>query len=328
MTRTPHALVVVPALVALALGLACPPARADAPAPETESPERKAEARFQEASAAFDAGRVEEACAGFDQSLHLFATLGALLNLALCHEQQGRTATAWDEFTHAAAWASTAAQRERAEFAHQHAVRLERLLSRVALEVPAGQSVHVVIDGETMTQAPGRLPLFLDPGPHVITASAPGRASYEASIVVHASGSAETLVVRIPLLEPKVETTLPPAVVAAPPPRVSSRARRMAGWIVGGAGLASLGVGVTLGAVSLSSMSGLGHSCTGSCDPGPASTAEAVSLATLGAGVVALGVGAWLLFSPALTGTGGSSRVYLAPQVTARSEGLAVGGAW
>ncbi len=329
MTRAPSALGVglAPALLALALGLACPDARADAPQPDGDTAERRAETRFQEGSAAFDAGRLEEACAAFDESLHTFATLGALLNLALCHEQQGRTATAWDEYTHAAAWASTAAQRERADFAHQHAVRLERLLSRVDLELPAGQSVNVAIDGEPRTQAAGRLPLFVDPGPHVVTASAPGRTTYQATFVVHASASAETLVVKIPLLEPQTEAPLP--VVAAPaPPRRPSSARRTAGWIVGGAGVVSLGVGATLGVVSLSSMGGLGTSCTGSCDPGPARTSEAVSLASLGVGLVAVGVGAWLVFSPAPTGGAHSLLVYLRPQVTARSQGVAVGGAW
>src|SRR5579859_3444728 len=110
-----------------------PTAPAIQPAPTAN--ETKAESRFREGSDAFDQGRVDQACADFAESLRLFATLGTLLNLALCHEKQGKTATAWTEFVHAAASAIDPAQRDRREFARQHAAHLERSLVRLRIAV-------------------------------------------------------------------------------------------------------------------------------------------------------------------------------------------------
>jgi predicted TPR repeat methyltransferase len=53
-----------------------------------------AEAVFREAQRLVGEGKVDEACAKFTESQHLDPQLGTLLNLAMCHEKQGRSATA------------------------------------------------------------------------------------------------------------------------------------------------------------------------------------------------------------------------------------------
>src|ERR1700678_1883103 len=116
--------------------LASAPARADPPS--AASREEEAEARFREGSAAFDAGRTDEACESFARSLKLYPKLSTLLNLALCQESQGKTASAWRGFVEAAAWANDAAQRDRRDFANQHALKLERSLPRVEIRLPEG----------------------------------------------------------------------------------------------------------------------------------------------------------------------------------------------
>jgi hypothetical protein len=97
---------------------------------------------------------------------------------------------------------------------------------------------------------------------------------------------------------------------------------------VAGAGAVAVGVGAYFGVQSLTSMNALGSACTGSCDPSSARTAETLSLASLGAGLVGLGVGAWLVLSPAPSAAPQAARLSVIPQVTARSEGLAIAGAW
>jgi hypothetical protein len=315
------------AAVALALGVGSSSAHAGPTEAVTNGNEARAEARFREGSQAFDEGRVDEACAAFDESLHLLLTLGTLLNLALCHERQGKTATAWREFTHAAALASDNVRRDRREFAHQHALRLERVLSPLRIEVPRDAAVDVTIDGESVFDVRQPLPVFLDPGPHRIVASAPGRKRFEVTVTVPVGGSSDALVVSVPRLEEEsIERPTAPsrAESAAPGPNP----RRTAGFLLGGVGVASLGVGVYFGANSLSKMGALASSCPSNCDPGEARTSETVSMVAFGAGAVAVAAGAWLVLTARAPVTRDPVLAQVVPQLGVHSGGVSIVGAW
>jgi hypothetical protein len=313
--------------IAIGAGLASATARAEPPPAASEGNEVRAEARFREGSRAFDEGRVDEACAAFDESLRLSLTLGTLLNLALCHERQGKTASAWLEFMHAAAWANDAAHRDRREFAHQHALRLEHSLSRVQVELPPGPPIRLEIDGEAVVDARLSLPVFLDPGPHLVAASAPARKRYQSTLTVPAASPPEALVVRIPPLEE--EATPRAAVTPRRAPRTpSGGSRSTAGWIVGGAGVVAVGVGAYFGVRSLSEVSSLAAACPNACDPEPAKTSEIASLVAFGTGLAALAAGAWLVLWPPPVTVQSEARVRVVPQLTARSGGVGIIGAW
>ncbi len=286
--------------------------------------EARAEARFREGSEAFDQGRVDDACAAFGESLHLFATLGTLLNLALCHEKQGRVATAWAEFVHAGAWAT---DRDRRDFAKQHAARLERSLPRLRVEVEGNAPVQVTLDGDSLSDARRAMPLFVDPGAHNLTAAAPGRRSFSTTVTIapNPSGDAPVLVT-LPELEPLPEAA--PVAPAPPAPPAPSRSSRVAaGWIAGGVGGLALGAGVAFGIDALSRTESLGSRCTGECDFGPAKTAEAVSLAMLVTGAAGIAAGTWLLLGPARTSPRPIA-LYVAPNAAPHAAGLSLGGAW
>src|SRR5262245_23729372 len=95
-----------------------------------------AESLFQEARDLMNADRVPEACAKFAESYRLDSTLGTLLNLAVCHEKEGKIASAWAEFKDAASMARANHQPDRDAMATKHAESLQGQLSYVVLLVP------------------------------------------------------------------------------------------------------------------------------------------------------------------------------------------------
>jgi len=286
-----------------------------------DSPERRAEARFQQASEAFDRGRVDEACLAFAESLRLVATLGTLLNLALCHEKQGKTATAWGEFTQAAAWAGDAKQWDRRDFAHQHVARLERSLSRIQLSLSSGaEPAAITIDGQPVAVTRVALPVFLDPGNHEIVATAAGRRDFVTTVSLRADADAQ--IVAIPPLEP-LRIASPPAHDSAAAPQDR---RPPLGWIVGGAGLVAIVTGVGFGVDALAKTGDLGPSCGNRCGHGPAQVAEAVSIASLSAGAAALAAGVWLVAAPRRSMP--SALAHWAPRITPRGAGVDFTGSW
>lgn len=206
----------------------------------------RAEQLFQLAEKKFDSGRFVEACSDWELSLRLSPKLGTLLNLALCHETIGRIATAWSEFQHAGAWATQNGQRDRHDFALNHALALENRLPRVVFQFPIDRAfASVEIDGEPVPVPKVFLPQYLDPGEHTIAVTAPGKKRSSTSFRVVAAGSDQIVVV--PSLEddrPKPFAPSPPRILVEDHPT-----RRTVGWVllgIGAAGALSGGFGGVL----------------------------------------------------------------------------------
>lgn len=106
------------------------------------------------------------------------------MNLAECNYKQKRSATAWLYFSEAAGQAKSAGQIEREDFARRRASDLEASVVRLSLLVPVVSRVfgmRVTRDGIDVDSEVLGVGVPVDPGVHVIEASAPGL------LLVHAS---------------------------------------------------------------------------------------------------------------------------------------------
>ncbi|MBX3204970.1 MAG: hypothetical protein KF764_07865 [Labilithrix sp.] len=159
----------------LALGAASLLApRAASAAPLTD--EQVAQSLFETARALMERGDYAKACPMLAESQRLDPGGGTLLNVALCHEGEGKLATAYFELNQAATQAVKDGRKDREDIAREHlaklAPRLPRLLVRVAAPRPEGLAIQ--IDGSPANVAVIDVPTPVDPGKHVVEVSAPG----------------------------------------------------------------------------------------------------------------------------------------------------------
>ncbi|HVT08986.1 MAG TPA: hypothetical protein VHO67_16115 [Polyangia bacterium] len=179
---------------------------ADAPAAVPEDPDAVAEALFQEGRLLLESGDAHEACPKLAESLRLDRATGTLLALAMCHEVDGHLASAWAEYLEVIARAKRDGRPDREEAARQYAHALEPRLSMLAVAVPAAAAripgLVVQRDGAALQAPAWSTAVPIDPGPHVVTATAPGRQPFSTTVVVGAVGDHQT--VTVPLLAPDV----------------------------------------------------------------------------------------------------------------------------
>jgi hypothetical protein len=223
-----------------------------------------------------------------------------LLNLAVCHEATGRTATAWLEFTDALRVATRDGRADREALARQHLTGLAPRLARVRILVatPHAPTLDVSCDGVRIGEAAWGEAIPLDTGEHVVEARAPGYRAFRT--VVIAVEAKETSVTIAPL-EPEPALPAPPA-----DEKRSTRAnRRTLGALVGGLGLATAAVGAAFGlhAITLDRQAGrlcpTARECQvdGETLNGHAKVAADISTALFIAGGVATTAGVLLFFA-------------------------------
>ncbi len=314
----------------LLAALASREARADDPPPENRA---LATALFQEGRRLLEDNHVAEACRKFEESERLDSGGGTLLNLAACHEREGRTASAWTEFEGALAQARRDGREDRAQIATQRMAVLEPRLSRVTIVVAAASDradLEVTLDGTSVRRPAWGMGMPVDPGEHVIEAHAPNAKAWRATITIHGDGEMPSVpvpaleVVAPSLAEPGPAAPLPNAPPLEPTPSDASAGPRVPLWrdatmvstgIVGVAGVA-LGAYFGLHAVALNHDAEDG--CPrGRCTPTAATTSEHAvasadaSTASFIVGAVGVGVATVLLLT----------RHASAPAVTAMIDG-------
>jgi hypothetical protein len=169
------------------------------------------------------ANNFAEACPKFAESYRLDPATGTLLNLASCHESQGKLATAWLEYSDALAVSRRDHRQSRVKFAEERIAAIEPKLSRLTLTLAPdadGTGLELALDGVQIGRAALGVPTPVDPGTHVVEAKARGKKSWQGSVEIGAAADAQT--VTIPALESEpVVVPPPPVITPAPAPVVA-----------------------------------------------------------------------------------------------------------
>jgi hypothetical protein len=176
-----------------------------------------AAALFREAKSLIGKGDYVAACTKLEESERLDPGGGTLLNLALCHEKQGKLATAWGEFIEALGIARRDDRQARIDLAEEHIAKLEPLLSKMTIVVPPESdepSLEITRDGAVVGRAAWGMPFPVDPGGHQVQAVAANKVPFRSSVNVDSSSPASTLTVRIPSLQRDADVGAPGAAAA------------------------------------------------------------------------------------------------------------------
>jgi hypothetical protein len=265
---------------------------------------------FVEAKQLLADGKVADACRKLEESRRLDPLPGTVLNLAVCHEREGLTASAWAEFRDARVMAQRDHRDDRVELADQHLKDLEPRLSWLVIVVPTDSDapgLEIARDGTVLGRAAWGTRIPVDPGEHVVAASARGKKTARMTVKIVGDGAAET--VTIPPLEdePIVATPPPPPIVLPPadvtPPTPSGLStRRTFALVAAGVGVVGVGLGTYFGIRAISKHNDDDATCK--TDPCPtarslnddAKSAADVSTISFAVGLVGLAAGAFLWF--------------------------------
>lgn len=313
----------------------------------SESHKAAAIALYDEAEKLMAAGDFAGACPKYAESNRLDPQLGALLHLADCYEKNGQLASAW------ASWrdAIEIAQRRgdtREKVARDHAAALEPKLSKLVIQVPAGNEVpglEIRRDDAVVNRALWGTPMPVDAGVHTIEVSAPGKRTRKSKITV--PGNAATQNYEIAALEDAGAAAIDAATGAPATDRVArdetgakpGATQRTIGLITGGLGIVGLGAGLLFELQRSSKESDRDAICpSNKCTVDEAkrieelndevsSAAKAETISFVAGGVLLAG-GAILWLTAPSEKPQTSRRVLLGPMIANGRYGLSAIGSW
>ncbi len=267
----------------------------------------KADALFREAQILVQKGQISEGCAKFAESQALDPANGTLLNLAICHEKEGKYGSAYKELHELLGiieGSKNPDDRERARIANERLKVVEKKLSRVTFDVSLLPSdATLTLDGEELGSSTSDV--IVDPGSHTVEVTAPRKKPAKKTFEVTEPG---TTTVKLDALEdvtpPKPAEPPPPAPEKEPPAPSFWTGQRVLGAGLVGVGLVGVGVGSFFGLETFAKRDERDPHCRGTiCDAegmrlhDEAKSSATISTIAFGAGAAALVVGTILFVS-------------------------------
>jgi hypothetical protein len=292
---------------------------------------------FDDARALMEHGEYAPACPKLEESQRLDPQLGTQLHLGHCYEKLGKPMDAYRVFQAAAELAALRSE-PREKLARERMMSLVPELALLEVRPTQAPELTVSLDGAPVARARWNRPFPVEPGDHVLAASAPGREPWEHkfSIAVPAR-----LGINIPALEPRAETTViadeaqPADVPAIQPAAVSDKAssgpplQLVAGYVAVGAGVVGLTLGAVFGVLRTAKLSELAGDCDldrGLCtiEPGDRVARDRIESLREQASTFATGANiAWVVGG--LAAAGGITLILTAPRPESPSPALTLG---
>ena len=254
------------------------------------------------------AGDYAMACGKFAESQSEDPREGTLINLALCEEALRRLAVARQYWQQAKDLAVANAD-PRADYDAQQFGRIDGRVPRLSIKLEGDAPPDTRVTRDAIEFGAGSLgvPLPIDPGKHVVRATAVGRMPRDFTIELQEGESSELVIgpgPAAPSTEPPREAPSPPIPTAPSGPR---RILRPVAYGAGALGVVGLGVGAIFGVRAMQAGKAASGHCQGDhCDPvgtsarrdeiGQANIATAAAIA--GAGLLAGASILWALTPP------------------------------
>ncbi|MFO0590742.1 MAG: hypothetical protein U0441_24575 [Polyangiaceae bacterium] len=300
----------------------------------------QAEALFNEGKKLQKEGKIAEACRKFEGSYKIDPAGGTVLNLGLCHEKEGKIASAWGELKEALAAAKKANRKDREKIARERIDAIEpRLPFMIVIPDKPFDGLAVTVDGSAIASEAWGAQLPIDPGTHAVKATGPKHDAWEGSFD---AAEGKKITVRIPALaeaaEPAPTATAPAAPVVMVP---KYPWMRPSGIAIASVGVAALIVGSVFGANALAA----GQKASSACDAsfactqagfdavqsGRTSAFAADILLGAGAGFAALGAVFFFVggaTTPATPAVGAGPRIRPTARIAPSGGSLGLEGAW
>jgi len=282
------------ALPALSVGLAARPAAA-----QDKKELSKARAQFQRAIELEQAGNYSTALEQFRDVGQVRMTPQVRFHIASCEEKLGRLVTALGGYQLAFADADSVGEEFKAEV-DAAVTRLQASIPKLLIQRGSGaEAAEIQLDGVTLGASSVGVPVPLDPGPHAISAKAPGALPFSQTVTILEN---EQKTVDVTLVLEQQEARPSAAFDGSAPSEKSNP--RLVPYVIGGVGIASLiGSGV-LFALRQSTYSDLEAQCGPNHDQCPSSAASdysnlklynVTSQVALGVGVACIGTSVTML---------------------------------
>jgi hypothetical protein len=259
---------------------------------------------FSEGQRLMKEGKYAEACPQFEKALALNPGAGTKFNLAECYEKTGKPASALGLFREVENVTRQVGQRERSAAAKERADSLEARTPTVIVRAPWTATLPgavIFLDGKPVTFNDVEKPLKVDLGRHEALARN-GTTETRADAVIEKEGESKALV----LAAPRDAASSPAAAAqtseegptssSTPPPpdaKTGASSQRTIGLVVGGIGVAALGVGSFLALGAKGSYDRATEGCGTKCPADQATRAnDARTQADIGGGVMIVGAAA------------------------------------
>jgi hypothetical protein len=309
-----------------------------------------------------------EAVVEFNRAYQLSPNYAVLFNLGQAYVGMGQPVYAVDTLTRYLSEGGKAVPSSRRKQVEADIAQQERRIAAVTIQASQAGAV-IRIDGIEVGRSPMQAPIRVNAGAHVFAAALAGYKPWEQSLELAgreqrtvaivfeplpAPASAPPVAIVPQMQGPSAPATAPPASIAGAPgpapltsteppatdlnagaaPAPTTRSGRIAAYVVGGLGLASLATGTVFGIRAITKMDDSDKECPqeqcsqrGVDLSKEARTSALIADITLGAGLAAVGVATYLfLRSPKASTT--TSGIQVAPEVGPNRAGVALGGVW